>query len=256
MPAPSKIVVKTLTTLDAVDELAEDWRALEALTPEATGFQSYLWCRNWIAASELSGIALEFRVVALRIEGRLAMLWPLQVERKFGVRLLRWLGEPMTQYGDALASPSQSRADWRRRVEMEIKGWRSVDLVALGRLREDGVLAGCGLRICAHGERPWRLSSILRRLRRASVSARAPNGASANSQPTAKDGWRRLRRAGGATSWRKRRSPSRARGCARRELSAPACRILARRCSWNCCRARRSCRRTLSRRDLTSPRST
>ena len=146
----SFIHVETLTTREAIDAAATAWGALEAETPEATGFQSFAWCRAWIEAAR--GERLEFRVVTLHADGRLVMLWPMQVEARFGARILRWLGEPMTQYGDALALPSNERTRWRDPVLAEIGRWRDVDLIALTKLRCDGVLAGAGLELACGGE--------------------------------------------------------------------------------------------------------
>lgn len=148
--APAAFAIAVATNSCEIAALAEEWDALEAATPEATGFQSYAWCRSWIAArNSPPGV---FRIVTLRDAGRLAMLWPLQLDRQFGARVLRWLGEPMTQYGDALALASAARPAWRAAIEAEIHSWRDVDLVALTRLRADGALCGAGLQPTAQGE--------------------------------------------------------------------------------------------------------
>jgi CelD/BcsL family acetyltransferase involved in cellulose biosynthesis len=141
-PISPVVVVEVAATLAAMEALASEWGALEQETPEGTGFQSYVWCRNWADAAGDS--RLELRVVILREDGRLSMLWPLQIETVLGVRVARWLGEPMTQYGDALALPGQSRAHWRAAIEAELAGWTDVDLFAFMRMRSDGVLAACG----------------------------------------------------------------------------------------------------------------
>lgn len=169
----SSFYVETLASPEAIDASAAAWRALEAETPEATGFQSFTWCRAWIEAACEEGLA--FRVVALRVDGRLAMLWPLQVERRFGARILRWLGEPMTQYGDALALASDERTRWRDAVLAEIARWRDVDLIALTKLRRDGVLASGGLELARCGEKlaaPFVELRALHSPRRESKSAR------------------------------------------------------------------------------------
>jgi len=148
--APAAFAIGVATTSCEIAALAGEWEALEAATPEATGFQSYAWCRGWIDARRAPpGV---FRIVTLREAGRLAMLWPLQLDRPFGARVLRWLGEPMTQYGDALARESAARPAWRAAIQAEIRSWRDVDLVALTRLRADGVLRGAGLEPTAQGE--------------------------------------------------------------------------------------------------------
>jgi CelD/BcsL family acetyltransferase involved in cellulose biosynthesis len=176
--ARSDLVVEVAATPQAIDALAQEWAALEAATPEATGFQSHDWCRAWIVAAAARDAPALFRVVCLREQGRLVMLWPLQIDSLFGVRILRWLGEPMTQYGDALALPGEGRARWREAVEAELARWRDVDLFALTRLRTDGVLAAAGLSSTPYGEAlaapfvDFRASSIPR-TRKKSLARRA-----------------------------------------------------------------------------------
>lgn len=130
--------VTRVSALQGVDALAAEWAALEAATPEATGFQSFIWCRTWLA---LAGAGTRPGVLCVREGGRLVMLLPLQIEQCFGVSIARWIGEPLTQYGDALALPGERRAHWRRLAEAELARWRDVDLFALTRLRAGGVMA-------------------------------------------------------------------------------------------------------------------
>lgn len=152
MPPLNLLTVETATTARALGVLADEWRALEAATPEATGFQSLDWCEAWAAASAEEARA-DIRIVTLREAGRLVMLWPLQIDRVMGARILRWLGEPMTQYGDALALPGPRRGLWRETVEIELANWRDIDLIALTRSRMDGVLADCGVTGTPSGEK-------------------------------------------------------------------------------------------------------
>ncbi|GLI93463.1 acetyltransferase [Methylocystis echinoides] len=130
--------VDCVGTLDGVAALAAEWAALEGATPEATGFQSFVWCHTWL---RLAGARVTPRIVCVREAGRLVLLAPLQIERRFGVAVARWVGEPMTQYGDALAPPGERRGHWRGLAEAEMTRWRDVDLIALTRLRADAVLA-------------------------------------------------------------------------------------------------------------------
>jgi CelD/BcsL family acetyltransferase involved in cellulose biosynthesis len=136
---PADLRLDRVETLAGVDALRAEWEALERATPEATGFQSFVWCRAWLA---LAGQQVRPRVLCLREGGRLVMLAPLQIERRFGVTIARWIGEPMTQYGDALAAPGEGRARWRARLEAELTRRGEVDLYALTRLRADAVLSG------------------------------------------------------------------------------------------------------------------
>ena len=138
-PSHHIAVAKNLAEVDA---LREEWDALERRTPEATGFQSFAWCRTWLATAMAPGrTRLAPRVVTVRENGRLVMLWPLQVDARFGVRTIRWIGEPLTQYGDALAEQGAARELWRDLAEREMRRWGDADLVLLPRIRGDGVLA-------------------------------------------------------------------------------------------------------------------
>lgn len=137
-----RIEVRTLDSPSAVETLVPEWRALEAATPEATGFQAPSW--RFCLPPETHA-----RLLAVREEGRLVMLFPLQAAKTYGVTIARWLGEPLAQYGDALALPGPGRAAWRDAALAEMARWRDVDLIALNRLRADGVLALSGLRLAA-----------------------------------------------------------------------------------------------------------
>jgi CelD/BcsL family acetyltransferase involved in cellulose biosynthesis len=148
----TKICVETATTAVAIAALADEWRRLELQTPEASGFQNFDWCSPWMEAAAAHGDRRSFRILCLRENGRLVMLWPLQLDRLFGVKVARWLGEPMTQYGDALALPGRERIGWLKAAQEEMSGWRDVDLFALQRMRADGVLADAGLSATAYGE--------------------------------------------------------------------------------------------------------
>lgn len=137
--APVAPRISLLDTLDQVDAIEGAWRALDARTPEATGFQSFEWCCAWMRA-EPHARPGRWRIVAVWAGSDLVCLLPLQHDRRFGVRVLRWLGEPWTQYGDALAEPGPHRivhlaAAWR-----EVSAWRDVDLIKLGRVRDEAAL--------------------------------------------------------------------------------------------------------------------
>jgi CelD/BcsL family acetyltransferase involved in cellulose biosynthesis len=131
---PAAPTLATLRTIADVDAIAGDWRALAAATPDANGFQSFEWCRAWMAANGSDRDT--WRIVTLREDGRLVALWPLQCDRLLGARILRWLGEPWTQYGDALALPGPQRYDRLALVWRAICAFPDIDLVKLGRLRQ------------------------------------------------------------------------------------------------------------------------
>ncbi|WP_036281487.1 GNAT family N-acetyltransferase [Methylocystis sp. ATCC 49242] len=168
--------VERVETIAAIDALAAEWTALERLTREATGFQSYRWCRAWLSTARENGASLRPRILCIRDDERLVMLWPLQIEHRFGVGVARWIGEPMTQYGDALAAPGEGRERWRKIAEGEMSRWRDVDLFAFTRLRADSVVAACNARTPAAGEclaAPFVDLRAMQRRRRKSLERRA-----------------------------------------------------------------------------------
>lgn len=141
------IEVETLDSLSEIENLREEWQALERTTPESTGFQGFAWCRACYATGEANPL-----VLTVRAGGRLVSLWPLQREKQWGTTIVRWAGEPLTQYGDALAEPGQWRRPALNAALAELDRQTGVDLVALTRLRADGVLVESGLELQPHGE--------------------------------------------------------------------------------------------------------
>ena len=137
--APARVAptVAILRTLDAIEVIAAEWRALEWQTPEATGFQSLDWCRAWMRAC---GGDAQWQVLTVRDGGRLVAVWPLQRDRLLGARVLTWLGEPWTQYGDVLVAPGAGRIAYLAAGWREIAAWTDVDIVKLGRVRSDAAL--------------------------------------------------------------------------------------------------------------------
>jgi CelD/BcsL family acetyltransferase involved in cellulose biosynthesis len=143
--APLAVKLAIVAKRDDFDALEEEWRALEARAgaPHQI-FQSFNWCWHWCNHYLPKAVAKkvprpELAVVTGRVNGRLVMVWPLVVERAAGVRVLRWLGEPVSQYGDALAE------DGPHRHELLSAGYDfalrrlSPDAVLLAKVRADAV---------------------------------------------------------------------------------------------------------------------
>jgi CelD/BcsL family acetyltransferase involved in cellulose biosynthesis len=71
-------------------------------------------------------------------------LWPIQTTRFPFVTIARWIGEPITQYGDILAEEGHARFRWRKAAEQVILRWSDVDLFMFALLRADGVFVRSG----------------------------------------------------------------------------------------------------------------
>ena len=102
---PAKLAAKTLTTLAEVESISTLWLALEERCDNAlTYFQTYVWCRNWIAI--FCGIPGQ-PVPHVRTVWRgdeLVCVWPLMISGG-GVRRMENLGDPHSQYCNILSLP-------------------------------------------------------------------------------------------------------------------------------------------------------
>ncbi|MEZ5774085.1 MAG: GNAT family N-acetyltransferase [Hyphomicrobiaceae bacterium] len=144
--SPGRLTVELVSTRTGMDLLEQEWNDLFERAGEPHQiFQSFNW--NWHWANhylEAGGRACERRrlaIVAGRIEGRLAMIWPLIEVRRFGCRVLKWMGDPVSQYGDVLVEAGAMR------MRLLEAGWSLLkrsgfDLAALGKVRADAAVAG------------------------------------------------------------------------------------------------------------------
>ena len=142
-PVSSGLDLAVVSTREGFDALEADWNDLFARAGRSAQlFQAFNW--NWHWANHFIGDGrgrLQLRVVTGRHHGRLVMVWPLVMERRAGLRVLAWMGEPVSQYGDVLAE------DGPAQLEMLREGWRFVattlrpDLARLNKTRADSVVA-------------------------------------------------------------------------------------------------------------------
>lgn len=102
MRTARSIVSRVLGTLEEIEAIAEAWRDLERHCADPLGyFQTYDWCRNWVAQFGDDGVHLP-HVVTLWRDERLIALWPRMVVDLAGIRRLETLGAPHSQYCGAL----------------------------------------------------------------------------------------------------------------------------------------------------------
>ncbi|HEV7437576.1 MAG TPA: GNAT family N-acetyltransferase [Pseudorhizobium sp.] len=94
---------RRLTTLADIDSAALAWRALEGRCGDRlTYFQSFGWCRSWVAAFANETAALDFRIETVWRGDDLIAVWPLMVHTVAGIRVLQNLGAPHSQYCNLL----------------------------------------------------------------------------------------------------------------------------------------------------------
>jgi CelD/BcsL family acetyltransferase involved in cellulose biosynthesis len=92
----------------ALDAAEAEWRAIEREGALTTPFQSYAVAAAALPAHVKHGH--EAHVIVVREHGTVRAILPLVATSMAGSRVLRFLGDPLIQYGDALLSRSGSEA--------------------------------------------------------------------------------------------------------------------------------------------------
>jgi CelD/BcsL family acetyltransferase involved in cellulose biosynthesis len=123
----SGLTVEIADTLPAMDRLRVEWEALERKAGSGIDwFQTFGWCRNWVAGNTGPDHSTTPNVVCLRDGGRLAAVWPLMIIRRpGGLSVLKTLGEPHTQYSGMLVDPclwDREHADVIREAVLATRG--------------------------------------------------------------------------------------------------------------------------------------
>ncbi len=116
-PVASACDIEVITTRKRFDGIETYWNALfeNAARPDQL-FQNFNWLWHW--ANHFLDGRTKLRIIAGWHEQRLVMVWPLAETKSFGLRKLIWMGEPVSQYGDALVEPGTFSQD------MLTQGWR------------------------------------------------------------------------------------------------------------------------------------
>src|SRR5437763_14248091 len=103
-PEALRVVVDVIRERAGFDALEPEWNDLfRRAGTSAQLFQTFNWNWHWanhyVPATRGARSGLSLAVVTVRRDGRLVMLWPLVLERVAGLEVLKWMGEPLTQYG-------------------------------------------------------------------------------------------------------------------------------------------------------------
>lgn len=131
--------------LAGLETLREDWNGLfEQAAASQQIFQSFEWNRVWAEHFLVSRKTCTRKTLAIataRRNGRLVALWPMAVRCSAGFKTLTWMGEPASQYGDALVEPGGvTSSDLRQSWDFLIAKTEP-DVVSLRKVRRDAVAA-------------------------------------------------------------------------------------------------------------------
>lgn len=137
---PAPCTIEIIREHAAFRALGAEWTALfeRAARPEHV-FQSFEWLSCW--ADHFLDDRARLCIIAGRQQGRLTMVWPLVIARLApGLTKLCWMGEPVSQYGDALVEPGpfcgpSLEAGWRAAARL------GADAAILRKTRRDANVA-------------------------------------------------------------------------------------------------------------------
>jgi CelD/BcsL family acetyltransferase involved in cellulose biosynthesis len=140
--APSGIEYRVIADANEIAALGAEWKALEHRTGSTLqAFNTQAWNRRWLAAY-ITRPGAEPRpvVVTAREQGRLVLVWPLLVQRRFGLRLATFFGAPVSQYGDVLVEHRQDSRQIIAAALDVIVSRLKPDALWLRKVRDDAAL--------------------------------------------------------------------------------------------------------------------
>ncbi|MAY63729.1 MAG: cellulose biosynthesis protein CelD [Rhizobiales bacterium] len=119
--------------IDRIEKAESVWRAMEA-APHVTLHQTYDWCRAWAAMPGVKTL-----VVLVSLDGRPAVLLPLEIVRRFGVRVARLIGTRHSNHNAPVYSARFLEEADRAMMEDLVETLRALnlpaDVLALDKLR-------------------------------------------------------------------------------------------------------------------------
>jgi CelD/BcsL family acetyltransferase involved in cellulose biosynthesis len=131
--------IEVVATTAGLAALRPEWDAFFARAglPQQV-FQSHAFLTHW--ARHYLEPSMTPHVVVARRDGRIVMLWPLVLRRRFGACVLQVMGAPVAQFGDVLAEPGID-------AEVVAAAWSALDrsgadLFLAQKIRADSALLG------------------------------------------------------------------------------------------------------------------
>jgi len=160
-PGNLPIQLELVTSFKDFEHLEADWNTLyNEVAGPGQAFQSFNWCWHWCRHYLGDGLkGPKLAVVCGRINGRLTLVMPLLTQRTAGLTELSWLGEPVSQYGDAVASPDAATPEMLALAWQFALSETAADVANLRRVRSDAcikpLMSGRDSHVTATTEAPF-----------------------------------------------------------------------------------------------------
>src|SRR5688572_8698228 len=135
-PVRTAFVARLHSTAAEIDTLRPHWRALEAVAPGATVFQSDAWCASIAATRGLDGAA----ILTVADGSALVALLPLRIVKGPAGRVATGFGEPFAQYSEMLVAPGYDGAAALQLMLATLRAEARPDAIMLHKVRADSAL--------------------------------------------------------------------------------------------------------------------
>ncbi len=128
-----------LSSLQEFESLQSDWVKLFEEHGQGTQlFQTFNW--NWHWLNHFTQAQSSLRIIAGYVDEELVLLVPLVLKRPLGLKVLEWMGAPVSQYGDILIKPDPSNLHWLTEAFKFIGNTIRPDLFYLRKTRFDATI--------------------------------------------------------------------------------------------------------------------
>jgi len=125
----------------AIDDIEAEWRDLEINAANPLPFNGFDFLWHWRAVFCIGKDAAKPFAVTVRENGRLVALLPMMISRSGALRVCQWMGEPLTEYGDAIVRRGYTRPGWLEHAVERLKACPDADIFYLRKVREDALIA-------------------------------------------------------------------------------------------------------------------
>jgi CelD/BcsL family acetyltransferase involved in cellulose biosynthesis len=140
-PVAPAVAFALVSERKAFDALEPEWNDLFRRAGRDTQlFHTFNW-NHYLAAAPGDSKRRALAIVTVRRNGRLVMVWPLVAERVAGLKVLRWMGEPVSQYGDVLAEAAPDTHEIMRQAWQFVVTALGADVLHLRKVRADASVA-------------------------------------------------------------------------------------------------------------------
>ncbi len=132
-------IVRNAADFAAVES---DWRQLEAKSSHHRNvFQTFDWLLNWASVYAGTLGTSPLHVILGHRGKRLVFTWPLMRTRTGPLTILRWMSEPVAQYGDVLVDKTENPETWMAEALAQMRRTPGIDAIRLRHVRADAAAA-------------------------------------------------------------------------------------------------------------------